>query len=120
MPQRFKDRVAWVRETSRPFTATEFLIVLSYGLIHRADEWPGSEADGAACLLRWPLANSETLFLLRRAFDMSDASTWLGRELISTRLPLEWEAQKRGFDHRLHLIVEHEGNRGCWDLAYDV
>ncbi len=118
---RFKDRVAWIPQTPVPFTATEFELVLSFGLILRDEELPRSEVPGTECLLRWRLGNGETLFLLRRPVQLTEQQrvAW-GIELINMRLPPEWEQNRRSFDHRAHLIVEQNGYRGCVDLAYDA
>ena len=116
---RFKDRVVWIPQWPEPFTATQLTFVLSFGLIHRENEWPHS--NEAECVLRWRLGNGETLFLLRRPIPLSEQKrvSW-GAQLIKTNLPEDWREDRRRFDHRLHLIQDEGGYRGCVDLAYDV
>lgn len=116
---RFKDRVTWIPQWPVPFTATQLSFVLSFGMIHREDEWPFSHQ--AECLLRWRLGSGETLFLLRFPIPLAEAKrvAW-GRELIRTSLPADGREGRRGFDHRLHLIQDDGSYRGCVDLAYDV
>lgn len=69
---RFKKHVLWVPPGPNG-AATEFLLLLSFGLIYPETDWPTRDTTGGTCIVRWRLGNGETFYLVQREAALSEA-----------------------------------------------
>ncbi|HZN59390.1 MAG TPA: hypothetical protein VFD71_15065 [Planctomycetota bacterium] len=117
---RFKAGVTWI-PTGPQNSAVELLFFLSFGLFFREGEWPLSDVFGGRCLVRWPLANGETLFVVGRIAPLEQGHRdWFDAERARMGFPDGWQDDMRSFDYRCLVLLDRSdaGFIGCFDLAW--